>query len=257
MEPLSVALLVKNNENCIRACLESIKWADEIVVLDGFSADKTVEICLEFTDKIYQKIFESFPVERDFILNKTAHRWVLSVDADMVFPEAFCAEMKEILKNPEFDGYKSKVLNIFLGREIRHCSWYDYRAVRFFNKENGAYDLSFSVWDVFQVRTGRIGRMRNHFLHYQNETFLEYFGKIKRYSELTALEYRTKGVIVTATNALWYLALKPLGVFLHKYFYKRGFLDGVPGLIVSINSAISYYSSYAALWDMQRKKEKE
>jgi glycosyltransferase involved in cell wall biosynthesis len=252
MEKLSVALITKNNESCVKRCLQALAWADEIVILDGFSTDKTIEICREFTDKVFQKKFESFPIERDWILGKTSHKWVLAVDADMEFPPEYCAEVREILAGPTADGYLCRSLTIFLGREIRHCTWFEYRYLRLFNKESGAYDVLLSVWDGFRVKTGRIARMRSHFIHHQDETFLEYFAKIKRYSELTAFEYKHKGVRIGAGNALWYLAAKPLFVFLYKYFYKQGFLDGVPGLIVCLNSAISYYSSYAALWDIQR-----
>jgi len=254
MEKLSVALLTKNSEPCIRTCLESLEWVDEIVVLDGYSTDGTIAICREYTEKIFQKPFESFPAERDFVLRKTTHRWVLSVDADMEFPPDFCAEVREILKNPTHDAYQCRGLTIFLGRKIRHCSWFDNRYVRLFDKEKARYDLSLSILDVVIIATGRIGRMRNHFIHHQNETFLEYFAKIRRYSELTAREYRSKGVRISALNAPYYLGLKPTLVFLHKYIFKRGFLDGVAGLIVCIDSAISYYAALAALWDDQRNK---
>jgi glycosyltransferase involved in cell wall biosynthesis len=252
MEKLSVALITKNNEGSVRDCLESLKWADEIVVLDGFSTDRTAAICREYTGKVFQKPFESFPRERTSVLEKTTHRWVLSVDADMVFPPAFCDEVRRILENPRYDGYRCRSLTTFLGREIRHCGWFDTRYLRLFNKEAGEYDLSMSVLDKFRVRTGRVGVMQAHLVHHQNESFAEYFGKIERYSRLTALEYRAKGVRITSLNALYYLGVKPALVFLNKYVRKCGFLDGIPGLVVCINSAVSYYSSYAALWDLQR-----
>lgn len=253
MEKLSVAIITKNNENHVERCLESLKWADEIIVLDGHSSDKTVAICQRYTDKIYQKEFESFPIERDYVLKKTSNRWVLSVDADMVFPKEFCDEVREVLKEPVSDGYRMRVLTIFLGREIRHCNWFNYRFLRLFNKEKGSYDLRLSVYDPFIIKTGEIGKLKNHVLHYQGESFIEYFGKMKRYSFLTALEYNTKKVVITPFNSVYYLFIKPILAFVHKYICKRGFLDGIQGFLVCTNSAISYYASYAALWDMQRK----
>ena len=255
---LSVALITKNEESTIARCLESLKWADEIVILDGFSTDRTVEICKGYTDKVYQKAFESFPAERDFVLKKTSHSWVLSVDADMYFPPALCQEIQEVLTQEKIavDGYYMKGLTVFLGKEIRHCGWFDCRYLRLFNKEKGSYDTkTFMVLDLFDV-PGPKGRLRHHLMHYAKETFIEYYGKIKRTSYLTALEYKNKGLKINATNAFYWLLIKPMIIFIYKYVYKRGFLDGVVGLIVSINSAISYYVAYAALWEIQQDEMK-
>lgn len=255
MRKLSVALITKNNEDCVGKCLESLKWADEIVVLDGHSTDKTLQICRKYTDKIYQKEFESFPVERDYVLKKTSHDWILSVDADMYFPPEVCQEIREVLgKEHDYNGFLMKGLTIFLGTEIRHCGWFSPRYLRLFNKKKGSYDFSYRALDIFQVQ-GKIGKLKNHFIHYGGDSFEDYFGKIKRYSALTAEEYRIKNVKITPHNWLWYLILKPFLIFFLKYIIKRGFLDGIVGFMVCFNSAVSYYSSYAMLWDHSRKKK--
>lgn len=253
MEKLSVAIITKNEERNIGRCLESLKWADEIVVLDGYSTDKTVEICRKYTDKIYQKEFETFPREREYILKRTSYKWVLSVDSDMYFPSEICEEIKDMLKQvPKYDAYLMKGLTIFLGSEIRHCSWYDPRYLRLFNKEKGYYDLSLKVLDVFKTY-GKVGKLKNHFIHYGGESFAAYFVKMARTASLTAEEYQTKGVKIRHYNWIWYFGFKPLLAFLHKYIIKRGFLDGIVGFLVCVNSAISYYAPLAILWDRQRK----
>lgn len=255
MNKLSVALITKNEEAVIGRCLESLKWADEIVILDGCSTDRTLEIGKKYTDKIYQKEFESFPKERAYVLGKTSHKWILSVDSDMYFPNEICTEIKELLKTDiDYDAFLMKGLTIFLGQEIKHCGWYDLRYLRLFNKEKGSYDVTtLTVLDPFKVN-GKIGSLKNHFLHYGGDSFVDYFGKIKRYSYLTALEYNNKGLKITSLNAIFYLFFKPLLIFFYKYIYKRGFLDRIPGLLVCINSAISYYVAYSTLWDIQRKE---
>jgi hypothetical protein len=122
-----------------------------------------------------------------------------------------------------------------------------------FNKEKGKYDLAMAVLDPFVLNNPKnIGKMKNHVLHFPEEDFITYFGKIKRYSFLTAHEYRRKLLRITPGNAMYFLIAKPALVFLHKYIYKRGFLDGMQGILVSFNSMISYFVAYAALWDMQR-----
>jgi len=254
MKKLSVALMTKNNEDCVGRCLESLKWADEIVVLDGYSKDKTIQICRKYTDKIYQKEFESFPIERDFLLKKTVHNWVLSVDADMYFPPEICEEIRSALEDPNYNAFLLKGLTIFLNHEIKHCGWYEPRYLRLFKKEKGHYDLTLRCIDPF-ITQGKIGTLKSHFIHYGGNDFAEYFAKIKRYSALTAEEYQIKGIRVSKINWLWYLCFKPFLIFLYKYFIKKGILDGIVGFLVCLNSAISYYAAYAILWDNQRKLE--
>jgi len=226
------------------------------VVLDGYSTDSTVKICKKYTDKIYQKEFESFPIERDFILKKTSYDWILSVDADMYFPPEICQEIREALsKKHDYDGFLIRGLTIFLGTEVRHCGWFSPKYLRLFNKNKGYYDLSLSVLDVFRVQ-GKKGKLKNHFVHYGGEGFEDYFGKIKRYSSLTAKEYQTRGVKVRTYSWPWYLFLKPFLIFCQKYIIKGGFIDGIVGFLVCFNSAISYYVSYAILWDNSRKENR-
>jgi glycosyltransferase involved in cell wall biosynthesis len=255
MEKISVALITKNEAETVGRCLKSLEWADEIVVLDGYSTDKTVEICREYTDKIFQKKFESFPAEREYILKKTSNKWVLSVDSDMYFPPEFREEINGIFSKPEikYDAFLMRGLTLFLGRWIRHCSWFDWRFLRLFNKEKGYYDLTTKAIDPFIVK-GSVGRLRSYFIHYGGDSFNDYFGKIKRYSYLGALEYKEKGVKLTSLNLALYLVIKPFVIFLYKYFLRFGFMDGIPGFFVCANSAVSYYVIYATLWDMQRKE---
>jgi len=210
MHKLSVALLTKDDVAVVENCLKSLAWADEIVILDGYSTDGTREICEKYTDKIYQKNFESFAIERDFILKKTTHDWVLSVDADMVYPSEICQEIKDILSQDKipYDAFLTKGLTVFLRKEIRHCSWFDCRYIRLFNKQKGSYDLRYKALDIFYVK-GPKGRMKHHFMHYAKESFIDYFGKIKRLSYLTALEYQWKGLKITPINFnLFFMSVK-------------------------------------------------
>lgn len=252
-ERLSVALIAKNAAPYLERCLRTVTWADEIVVLDGRSTDGTQEIARRFGAKVLEKDFESFPAERAYVLAQTSHDWVLSLDADMIVPQELAGEIQDLLaKGPEYDGYCMRCLNHFLGREIRHCSWFDYRFLRLFNKRKGAYDQTTKVLDLF-ICTGRVGMLTHYLVHHQTETLEEYLEKlIRRYAPLTADEYLTKGVRITRWNLPWYVVLKPWLVFLYKYLVKGGFLDGVPGLIICLNSAILYYFVFSIIWDRQQ-----
>jgi len=254
-EQLSVAVIAKNAEKHIELCIRSVGWADEIVLLDGHSSDRTCDIALGFGAKVLEKDFESFPAERKYVLQHTSHNWILSLDADMIVPPALAKEIQDLLaKGPECDGYRMRCLNHFLGREIRHCSWFDYRFLRLFDKRKGDYDLSKRVFDQF-ICTGRVGKLKNYLIHHQTESLEEYMQKMTRlFAPLTADEYHARGVCLRWWNMPWYFGLKPGLVFVHKYVLKRGFLDGVPGFIICLNSAILYYFVFSILWDRQRGK---
>lgn len=255
MEKLSAALIVKNEEKFIRQCLESLKWADEIVILDGFSSDRTVEICREYTEKVFQRPFSgSFNEERQFLLSKADNDWVFMVDADMVVPAATRDEIKAFLssgRTGEYAAFNFRGLTIYLGRAIRHCGWYDASYTRLFNKKKGAYDTRLKYIDNF-VPAGRAGVMKEPLIHYGFETFSEHVMRIDRYTTLNAEDLRIKGVRITPLNSIWYFVGKPAAVFLYKYLYKAGFLDGAHGFAVCSISAFVYLISYFKLWESGR-----
>lgn len=252
-ERLSVALIAKNAAAHIDKCLQSVTWADEIVVLDGHSTDRTREIALSFGAKVLEKDFESFPIERQYVLQHTSYDWTLSLDADMIVPPPLAQEILELLKKgADCDGYLLRCLNHFLGREIRHCSWFDHRFLRLFNKRKGHYDLTAKVLDQF-VCTGTVGKLKNHLIHHQTESLEEYLRKMTRlFAPLTADEYIQKSVRICWWNLPWYFILRPGLVFVYKYIYKRGFLDGIPGLIICLNSAILYFFIFSTIWDRRK-----
>ena len=252
-ERLSVVILAKNAESHFERCLQSVKWADEIVVVDGHSTDKTCDIARAYGATVYLKTFEGFPAERQFAIDHTTHDWVLSLDTDMIVPPELAAEIQQLLVDgPRRDAYLMRCLNHFVGREIRHCSWFDHRFLRLFNKRTGAYDLSMKVLDHFQCR-GSIGRLRGHLIHHQTESLEEYLQKMMRlFAPLTAHEYQVMGVRIAWWNMPWYFVMRPFLTFIHKYIWKLGILDGTAGFVISLNSAILYYAIFIILWDRQR-----
>lgn len=252
-EKLSVAVIAKNAAAHIGLCLRSVTWADEIVLLDGHSTDRTRDIAHSFGATVLEKDFESFPAERAYVLGATSYDWVLSLDADMIVPPALAREIQDLLaRGPACDGYRMRCLNHFLGREIRHCSWFDYRFLRLFNKHKGAYDLTAKVLDQF-ICAGNVGTLKHSLVHHQTETLEQYLEKMTHlFVPLTADEYINKGVRIGWWNIPWYFLLRPWFTFVYKYIWKQGFLDGVPGLLICLNSAISYYFIFSIIWDRQK-----
>lgn len=251
MEKLTVALLVKDQEEHIGACLESVKWADEIVILDGFSKDRTVEICRRYTGNVYQKAFEGFNTERTFLLGKASNKWVFFIDSDMLITPELAAEIKETLAGPRCSGYRIKGLTMYLGRGIHHCGWFDPVYLRLFNREKGYYDEKMMYIDNFIISEGQVGELKSHFIHHGYRDITEHIAKMNRYTSLDSLDLEAKGLALTPLNAPYYLAVRPALVFAYKYFYKAGFLDGYPGFVVSALSAVTYMLSAMKLAERQ------
>ena len=249
MEKLSAALIVKNSEEHIRECLESLKWVDEIVILDGMSTDKTVEICMQFTDKVFRREFTSFNDERAALLEKTSYKWVFMVDSDMVVTAELAVEIKRVLENPACSGYNMRALTYLWGKPVRHSGWFEPGYLRLFNKEKGGYDTRLKYLDLFIVREGETGVLKNHIVHYGYKNLSEYLDKINRYTTLDSQDLFTKG----RKFALWKVLLRPAMIFFDRYFYKLGFLDGIVGLIIALYTTFTYMTSYFKLWEMERK----
>lgn len=249
---LSVYVITYNEENKIRDCLESVKWADEIVIVDSFSTDKTIEICREYTDKIFFVKFEGFGKLRNTALEFTSYDWVLSVDADERVTEELKNEiLTKLTVGPDADAYFIPRKSHFLGYWVKHCGWYpDYRQPQFFNKKKMKYDENQIVHEGFKLATGsKISKMKGHILQYPFISLQEFFNKMDKYSTLKAKQMFNEN----KKFYLYQLILHPLLCFIRMYFVKLGFLDGSVGLILSL--LYSYYTllKYVKLWELYKK----
>lgn len=242
---LSVYVMTYNEETKIKDCLESVKWADEIVVMDSFSTDKTLEICRQYTDKIIQKEFVGFGKLRNMALDKCTHKWVLSVDADERVTDELKNEILEKLaKDPEADAYFVPRKSHFLGYWIKHCGWYpDFRQPQFFNKTKMKYSEQL-VHETY-VLDGKTSYLKGHVLQYPFLSLDQFFKKMDRYSTLRAQEMHKEGKKFKISQ----LIINPAAMFFRMYIAKLGFLDGKVGIILSF--LYSYYTmiKYIKLWE--------
>jgi len=244
---VSVFVLAYNEKDKITDCLESVKWADEIVVLDSFSTDGTAEICRRYTDKIIQKKFEGFGKLRNAAVAACSNDWILSVDAD----ERVTQELKEevlglLARGPDADAYYVPRKSHFMGRWIKHCGWYpDYRQPQFFNRTKMKYTEQL-VHETFELN-GKLSHLKGHALQYPFLNLDQYLRKMERYSSLRAEEMFKDGRKFSVFNA----AVNPAAMFFRMYVAKLGFLDGVHGLILSM--LYGYYTllKYVKLWEKQ------
>lgn len=237
-----------NDEPNMRACLESVSWADELIVVDSYSQDNTARISREFTDKVFQHEFHGFGKLRNDALTHASHDWIFSLDTDeRATPEVFQEICARHAQGFDAEAYFIPRRNWFLGKWIKHCGWCpDYRQPQFFHKHHLRYreDL---VHESFELN-GRSGYFTSYIYQYPFRDIDHYLMKMDRYSSLMAQEMVRHGRRFHAHQ----LITHPGFTFLKMYFLRRGFLDGKPGLILSGLYAYYTFIKYAKLWELTR-----
>ena len=250
-EPLSACTIVLNEERNIRACLESIKWVDEIVVIDAFSEDRTVSICQEYTDRILQRKWTGFYDQVSFAFQSARNSWVLYIEAD----ERLSPELKEEIQSEfsgdsiPWDGFSVPRLSHSLGRWINHGSWYPDRLNRIFRKEKL---ILIGPNPHLKMRVdGAVKKLRGNLLHYTGPNISWILKKMDHYTESIAQVKFEKG----KTCRLWDLVLRPPARFFKSYFLKAGFLDGRHGFTIAVLGAFYVFTKYIKLWELDQKKK--
>ncbi len=248
---LSVYVIAYNDEPNMRACLESVAgWGDELLVVDSHSIDRTAAISREFTDKVYQVDFKGFGDLRNQAVAHCSHEWVFSLDTDERMTPELREEIQRLLdREPEADAYFVPRKNYFLGRWIKHCGWYpDYRQPQLFRKSRFRYREEV-VHEGFDL-DGRVGYLRSPVVQIPFRDLDQYLIKMNRYSTLMAGRMAESG----RQFHLHQLVSHPFFTVAKMYVGRAGFLDGFPGLILSI--LYGYYTlvKYAKLWELSQGK---
>lgn len=244
MKSLTVIVLSKNEEHNIRDCLVSAKWADEIIVVDSGSQDETVKRARKFTRKVFVRAWRGFGEARNYAIRKARGEWIFWLDADERITPELAREIKETITGiPLHAGYSVPRKAYFLGKWIRHCGWYPGRVVRLFRRELGR----FSDEKVHErlVVNGTVGDLKSDLLHYTDPSLDHYISKFGRYTSLAAEELSAKGRRFSVISLL----VNPVWMFWRMYIVRRGFLDGLHGLILSVLSAGYVFVKYAKLWE--------
>lgn len=244
-EKLSVIIITKNEEKNIARCLESVKFADEVILVDSGSTDKTCKIASEFKNtKIISAQWIGYVANKKIALEHTTHDWVFWIDADEIAPAQIQQEWKTLIQNPffhEIAGVDLARRTYFLGHWVRHSGWYPNRTIRFFNK-NRAHFSENVLHESIVIKDGfKIGKFQTELLHYSYSSLYQYFDKMNRYGVWGAKEIIRKKKFVLLPQ----LILQPLWTFIRFYFLKKGFLDGRIGLIVCGGAAFSNFIKYA------------
>jgi glycosyltransferase involved in cell wall biosynthesis len=243
-EPLSVLIPTKDEASNVRACLESVRWADEVVVVDSASTDGTIEIARAIADRVLIHEYENSAAQKNWALPQLKHRWVLIVDADERVTPALRAEIESVLADPgRADGYWIRRANHFLGRRIRSAGWQRDRVLRLFDRSKGCYRPR-RVHEEVEV-DGRVGTLRARLTHDTYRNLDQYFDKFNRYTRWSAEELRLRGIRATPPR----LFLRPWLRFLRMYVLEGGFREGRHGLVLCWLAAFSVFTKYARLWE--------
>ncbi|MBA0915897.1 MAG: glycosyltransferase family 2 protein [Nitrospira sp.] len=246
MSKLSVYVIAYNDEPNMKACLESVAgWGDELIVVDSHSTDRTAVISREYTDKVYQVDFTGFGDLRNQAVALTTHEWVFSLDSDERMTPELKSEIQLLLDlGPDKDAYFVPRKNYFLGRWIKHCGWYpDYRQPQLFRKSRFRYREEL-VHESFDC-DGPVGFLKRPALQYPFRDIDHYVAKQDRYSDLMARRMVEQGRKFSFHQMLTH----PLGSVFKMYVLRAGFLDGMPGLILSGLYAYYTFMKYAKFWE--------
>ncbi len=250
--PLSVCIITKNEEKKLPKCLESLRWASEVIVVDDFSIDNTYNICKSYKNvRFFQHKFTGFGIQKNCVISKAENDWILNIDADEEVSPALKDEIIRIIKkDTNYNAYSIRRKNLWFGR------YYIDRypgVVRLFRKCNSKFNES-HVHEKL-ITEGRIGRLYNLIIHKpkSHEKLRDHYQTyVVKYGKLAAKDYFQRGVRINIRNAIWKLVFIPFLIFIRELFLKRKIKIGKAGLYISICSSLCYYYAFFCLIKLQR-----
>lgn len=257
MSKLSVAIATYNEEENIGRCLASVKdLADEIVVVDGSSTDKTTQIAKKYGAKV--TVTDNppiFHINKQKAIDQCSGSWILQLDADEEIPSQLAKEIQNVVKKgSRYNAFYLKRKNYFLGRWLKKGGQYPDPVIRFFKKGKAHLPCQ-SVHEQMVVK-GRVGTLKNEMLHHTAPTLSRYLTNANRYTSLTADELEKQNLGFNFLNHLQYFCFKPKAKFLSLFFRHKGFRDGFQGFVFALFSAIHFPLAYIKYWEKIRKKRK-
>jgi (heptosyl)LPS beta-1,4-glucosyltransferase len=249
---ISVYLIAKNEEKKIRTALESVKWADEIVVVDSGSIDKTKEIALEYGAKVFDEEFRGFVFQKNSAMEHCSGEWLFNIDADEEVTDDLRKSIEFIIfRNEDEKSFISYNVNrkiFYLGRWMKHCGWYPEYRVRLSRK--GAAKWVGEVLHEKLEGNGKSGYLKGDLLHRPYDNLGAHLNTIGRYTGIWAARENEKGRKVSLIDLIFRPAIR----FFKMFVLKAGFLDGVPGFTASFMGGFYAFMKYARLYEMNRER---
>ncbi|MES2856036.1 MAG: glycosyltransferase family 2 protein [Bdellovibrionota bacterium] len=249
MRPISLAIICLNEAANIERCIRSVPFANEIIVLDSGSTDETRAIAKNLGAKVYNEEWRGFRAQKQRASDLCTNDGILSLDADEALSPEAQKEIEGLFVSPvelnQFDGYELPRKSWNLGRWITHGGWYPDRQLRLFHQKRATWRGGEHVHE--RVYAEKVGQLSEPILHWPFEDHSEQVATNNRYSSLGAKELRGKGKRFSILK----LIFKPHSKFIETYFFKLGFLDGLPGFIISVGAAYSVFLKFAKLWELE------
>jgi glycosyltransferase involved in cell wall biosynthesis len=244
MHKLSAIVITYNEEENIRECIESLKWTEEIIIVDSKSADKTIEIAKEFTANIITTENLSYGEKRNMGINAASGDWILWIDADERVSDELKNEITQTISGSSADeAYYINRRSFFINKFIKHSGWYPDYTLRLFKKST---NIKFDTAKVHEKAyyEGKTGRLKNQIIHYTDRTFEHYLKKLNSYTTLSAEELHNQN----KKASLFDIIFRPVFTFFKMYFLKLGILDGYMGLVLCSFSSIHVMVKYSKLY---------
>ena len=245
MPKLSVTIITKNEARNIDAALQSVSWADELIVVDAESTDGTPDLARKYTDRVVVRPWAGFIDQKNYAASLASHDWILSLDADERVTPALTSELQATLAHdPSYPAYQAPRVSQYLGRWIRTTDWYP-------NPQRRLYDRRRARWAGAHVHEslsvdGTVGRLQGELLHLPYHSVAEHLDTINRYTSLAAQQMRESGKRAGTVD----LVLHPPLAFLRNYIARGGFRDGSAGFIISALNAYYVFLKFAKLWEL-------
>lgn len=250
MIKLSIVILTKNEEKNILDCIESVLGADEIIVVDDYSQDRTEEI-VKNLNKPYLRLVKrsldnDFAAQRNFGLSKTKNDWVLFVDVDERVSKELFLEIKQKIASSNSVAFWIKRRDFMWGKELKHGEAGNVRLVRLGQKKAGKWvGKVHETWNI----SGNIGQLNSELIHFPHPTIAEFLREVNAYSTIRAEELNSQGIKVN----LWEIVAYPKAKFFLNYFIRFGFVDGVAGFVVALMMSLHSFLVRAKLWRLYQK----
>lgn len=245
MPKLSVVIITFNEEKNIARCIQSVQQiADEIVVLDSFSKDKTKEICLSFGVKFFEHAFDGHIQQKNRAITYATNNHVLSLDADEALDDTLIKSILAVKENFSFDGYYMNRLTNYCGNWVRHCNWYPDKKLRLWDNTKGHWTGT-NPHDKYELFEGdkKTGHLKGDILHYSINSIADHYKQVEYFTTIASKAYFSIG----KKAPLYKLVINPIAKFIDHYILHLGFLDGKTGFLVSKISAYATYLKYKKL----------
>ncbi len=234
------------------AVLESVVFADEILIVDSYSTDNTLELAKPFKPRIVQREFDYHAAQKNWAIPQATHEWILLVDADERVTPQLQKEIIAILENPpeaSVAGYWIKRINHFMGERIHYSGWRNDKVIRLFRKSVCRYNDKYVHEEI--TTNGDVLFLKEKLLHYTYTSLDSFMQKLNRYATLQAKDYDKK----TGKLTPYHFVLKPIWGFAKHYFIQSGFKDGVPGLVIGYIQGYTVFMRYVKLWLLRRSRK--